>query len=76
MLATNEVPCPCCKRLLYRTRKNPDGPPEMFQGPPLQTEKGTPFVVCPHCSNKIPMRLNPGSVVQEYDLAPQQPCQP
>jgi len=68
------VPCPCCKKPLFRTVANEDSVNEMAVGTShFELDQNGPFMKCQHCSSRIVLESLPGSKSQ-WRTADHQDC--
>jgi hypothetical protein len=76
MRSVNVVPCPCCKKELYRSLKVENGSNQAMSGTPhLDQDESGQFMKCPHCLQRITMRSVPSSSgLAEFGPSDIQPC--
>lgn len=74
------VPCPCCKKTLYRdTLMQRDGAGDAVwlttpESPRVENNKEGYFITCLHCSKRVVMLPNPEHPNAGYYVSPVQQC--
>lgn len=77
MATIKEIPCPCCKKVLYRlSLQESDGIwLKTTDSPPMNNDKEGNCMMCPHCSKRIAMAPVAGDLSgTAFEIAQDQKC--
>jgi hypothetical protein len=74
----NIVPCPCCKRELYRVTliEERGGWALEKDSPRIQSDERGPCMICPHCKKRVVLISDRTAAGAGFKLSDVQPCLP